>query len=65
NLRSFARKADYAEYGGGILLGVNGNVIISHGRSSPRAIYNAIKLGKKIVESKLLEKLKEIKWEWQ
>ncbi|MCM8803656.1 MAG: phosphate acyltransferase PlsX [Candidatus Omnitrophica bacterium] len=65
NLRNFAKKADYAEYGGGILLGVNGNVIISHGRSSPRAIYNAIKLGEKIVESKLLEKIKELKWELQ
>ncbi|MCS7180789.1 MAG: phosphate acyltransferase PlsX [bacterium] len=63
NLRSFARKADYAEYGGGILLGVDGNVVISHGRSSPRAIYNAIKLGKKIVESELLEIIKSTKWE--
>jgi len=63
NLKSFARKADYAEYGGGILLGVNGNVIISHGRSSPRAIYSAIKLGEKIINSKLLEEMKELKWE--
>ncbi|MCM8818485.1 MAG: phosphate acyltransferase PlsX [Candidatus Omnitrophica bacterium] len=62
NLKNFAKKADYAEYGGGILLGVNGNVIISHGRSSPRAIYNAIKLGEKIVETNLLEKIKEFKW---
>lgn len=58
NLRKFAKKADYAEYGGGVLLGVNGNVIISHGRSSPRALYNAIKLGERIVQSKFLEKLK-------
>ncbi|MCM8772900.1 MAG: phosphate acyltransferase PlsX [Candidatus Omnitrophica bacterium] len=62
NLKNFVRKADYAEYGGGILLGVNGNVIISHGRSSPRAIYNAIKLGEKIVISNLIEKIKEKKW---
>jgi glycerol-3-phosphate acyltransferase PlsX len=65
NLRNFSKKADYSEYGGGILLGVNGNVIISHGRSSPRAIYSAIKLGEKIVKSKLIEKIKEIKWELQ
>lgn len=65
NLRDFARKADYAEYGGGILLGVDGNVIISHGRSSPRAIYNAIKLGVKVVNSKLLEEMKGLKWELQ
>lgn len=33
---------DYQEYGGAPLLGVNGNVIISHGISSPYAIQNAI-----------------------
>ncbi|MCM8808598.1 MAG: phosphate acyltransferase PlsX [Candidatus Omnitrophica bacterium] len=65
NLREFAKKADYAEYGGGVLLGVNGNVIISHGRSSSRAIYNAIKLGEKIVMSNFYEKIKELKWESQ
>lgn len=58
-LRSLAKKADYAEYGGGLLLGVNGIVIIGHGRSSPKAIYNAIKLGKKIVVSGFMEKVKK------
>jgi len=66
-LRDFAKKADYAEYGGGLLLGVDGIVIVSHGRSSPRAIYNAIKLGKKIVSSNFMEKLKgdmeRMQWE--
>jgi len=33
---------DYAEYGGALLLGVNGVVVISHGRSSAQAIENAI-----------------------
>lgn len=33
---------DYAEYGGAPLLGVNGVTIISHGKSSSRAIKNAI-----------------------
>ena len=50
---------DYAEYGGGILLGVDGIVLISHGRSSPRAIFNAMKLGEKIVKSNFLEIMKE------
>lgn len=59
NLREFARKADYAEYGGGILLGVDGIVLISHGRSSPRAIFSAMKLGEKIIKSKFLEVMKE------
>lgn len=59
NLKEFSRKADYAEYGGGILLGVDGIVLISHGRSSPRAIYSAMKLGKKIVDSDFLSIMKE------
>lgn len=66
-LTNFAKKGDYAEYGGGLLLGVDGCVIISHGRSSPRAVYSAIKLGKKIAASGFMEKLRisaeGMKWE--
>jgi glycerol-3-phosphate acyltransferase PlsX len=40
--RSVRSQLDYAEYGGAPLLGVNGVTIISHGKSSPRAIRNAI-----------------------
>ena len=40
---------DYSEYGGAPLLGVNGRVIISHGRSSSKAIKNAIRAAKKLV----------------
>ena len=58
NLSQFAKMVDYAEYGGGILLGVDGIVLISHGRSSPRAIFNAMKLGEKIVKSNFLEIMK-------
>lgn len=66
-LKNFAKKGDYAEYGGGILLGVNGIVIVSHGRSSPRAIYSAIKLGKKVVTSDFFPELKRSMeaTEWQ
>ncbi|HDN98134.1 MAG TPA: phosphate acyltransferase PlsX [bacterium] len=59
NFRYFSKKIDYAEYGGGILLGLNKPVIISHGRSSPRAILNAIKLGKKIIEEGFIQFLKK------
>lgn len=38
------RRVDYAEYGGAPLLGINGISIISHGRSSDRAIKNAIRV---------------------
>ncbi|MEJ7900289.1 MAG: phosphate acyltransferase PlsX [Thermomicrobiales bacterium] len=43
--RSLRSKIDYAEIGGAPLLGVNGAVIISHGRSSARAIENALSVG--------------------
>jgi glycerol-3-phosphate acyltransferase PlsX len=40
---------DYAEYGGAPLLGANGVVIISHGKSSSRAIKNAILVAERFV----------------
>jgi glycerol-3-phosphate acyltransferase PlsX len=48
--RRFKTKIDYAEYGGAPLLGVNGISIISHGRSSPKAIKNAIRVAKESFE---------------
>ena len=44
NLRRFKRIMDYAEYGGAPLLGVDGIVIIGHGRSNSLAVKNAIKV---------------------
>lgn len=38
------RRVDYAEYGGAPLLGVRGLTIIGHGRSSPAAIRNAVRV---------------------
>jgi len=43
-MNRFKRVVDYAEYGGAPLLGVNGVVIIGHGRSSGYAVKNAIKV---------------------
>ena len=40
--RRFRRRVDYSEYGGAPLLGVAGLVVVSHGRSSAKAIRNAI-----------------------
>ncbi len=37
-------RVDYAEYGGALLLGVNGVVVIAHGRSEARAIANAVRV---------------------
>ena len=57
-LRAFAKKLDYTEYGGVPLLGVDGNVIIAHGRSDANAIKHAIFSAKQAVEQGALEAIK-------
>ena len=49
------KQLDYSEHGGAPLLGVNGVSIISHGKSSPRAIKNAIKVAVQAIESRMDE----------
>ena len=41
-LKRFAKDLDYEEYGGALLLGVDGVCIICHGRSTSKAIKNAV-----------------------
>ena len=50
-LQSGLKHLDYSEYGGAPLLGVKGVSIISHGKSSPRAIKNAVKVAAQAVVS--------------
>lgn len=52
-LRNFKKRVDYAEYGGAPLLGINGTCIISHGRSSSKAIRNAIKVAAEVSRKKV------------
>ena len=42
-IKNFKKRTDYDEYGGAPLLGINGTSIISHGRSSAKAIKNALR----------------------
>ena len=60
---SWAKKLDYRESGGACLLGVNGNIIIAHGRSQATAIKNAIGLAKRMVERDVCQKIKEENYE--
>jgi glycerol-3-phosphate acyltransferase PlsX len=53
------RRLDYAEYGGGALLGVDGVVIIGHGRSNARAIKNAVRAAIQAVEQGMVEAIAE------
>jgi glycerol-3-phosphate acyltransferase PlsX len=49
------KQLDYSEHGGAPLLGVNGVSIISHGKSSPRAIKNAIKVAVQAIDARMDE----------
>lgn len=59
SLMRFKKDLDYAEYGGAPLMGVNGVVIIGHGRSNVKAIKNAIRVAGEEVERKFNEKILE------
>ena len=53
--RRVARRIDPFEVGGAALLGVNGVVIIAHGRSNARAIKNAIRQARRAVHGKIVQ----------
>jgi phosphate acyltransferase len=54
-LRNFKKKTDYDEFGGAPLLGINGTCIISHGRSTAKAIRNAIRVASDFAEKRVYE----------
>ena len=58
-LKRVAKRMDYAEYGGAPLLGVDGIVVIAHGRSNAKAIKNAIRQAKQAVEGDIITAIKE------
>jgi glycerol-3-phosphate acyltransferase PlsX len=53
------RKYDYNEYGGALLLGINGTALICHGSSKARTIKNAILASKKFYTEKINDKIVE------
>jgi glycerol-3-phosphate acyltransferase PlsX len=57
-MNEFVENTNYENYGGSPIIGINGNVIIAHGASSPKAIKNMIKLCKSVVESNVCQKIK-------
>ena len=58
-LREVKSRLDYSEYGGAPLLGVDGVVIVGHGRSNAKAIKNMVRVGKEAVEKGMLAAIKE------
>ena len=57
--RSLRERIDYSETGGAQLLGVNGVMIIAHGRSDAKAIANAIRTAQRMAETGVNESITE------
>ena len=57
--KALKRKADPDEYGGALLLGVNGICIKAHGASSPKAIKNALRVASQCVGGQFNEHIVE------
>jgi glycerol-3-phosphate acyltransferase PlsX len=55
--RRFRRRVDYSEYGGAPLVGVAGLCIVGHGRSSAKAVANAVTMAVRAVNEDLLGRL--------
>src|SRR5947199_2827497 len=56
-LRHFRRRVDYSEYGGAPLLGVAGVTIVGHGRSSARAVRNAVVLAYRFADTQFIARV--------
>jgi len=56
-LRRFRRRVDYSEYGGAPLLGVKGVAIVGHGRSSAKAVRNAVAVGYRFASSNFIQRV--------
>ncbi|HEY2434162.1 MAG TPA: phosphate acyltransferase PlsX [Vicinamibacterales bacterium] len=55
--RRFRRRVDYSEYGGAPLVGLNGLCIVGHGRSSAKAVANAVTMAVRAVHEDLSGRL--------
>ena len=57
NLKRIKQRMDHAEHGGGLLLGVAGICIISHGSSQAPTIFNAARLAKDAIDHEVLDRI--------
>jgi glycerol-3-phosphate acyltransferase PlsX len=53
------KKLDHTEYGGALLVGLNGVSVVSHGRSNAKAIKNALRFADRIAKSGFVDHAKE------
>ncbi len=59
SLKRIKKKLDYSEYGGALLMGVNGIVVIGHGRSNAKAIKNSILVAENFIRQNVIQLLNE------
>jgi phosphate acyltransferase len=57
--RSFKARVDYSAIGGAPLLGIKGIAIICHGRSTGKAVKNAIRVARELCVNRVNEKIEE------
>ena len=57
SLKRVRDRMDDSHYGGAVLLGLGGLVIVAHGRSNPTAIRHAIRVAKQAVEQNIIGKI--------
>jgi phosphate acyltransferase len=58
-IRAIRAKTDYSEYGGALLLGVKGTVVVGHGRSDARAVANALHVAHRAMEARINDRIVE------
>jgi glycerol-3-phosphate acyltransferase PlsX len=56
-MRHFRGRVDYSEYGGAPLLGVAGIAIVGHGRSSAKAVRNAVAMAYRFAADRFVERM--------
>lgn len=59
DLDTFAKKMDYSEYGGSVLLGLDSTVVKAHGSSNAKAFYSAIRQAKIAGEENIVQIMKD------
>lgn len=57
NLKRIKQRIDHAEHGGGLLLGVNGVCVITHGSAKADSVFHAIRIAKEAVDHQVLDRL--------
>jgi len=57
--RRFRKRVDYSEFGGAPLLGVSGLAVVGHGRSSVKAVRNAIAMAYRFATSDFIQRVEQ------